>query len=429
MEQTFTLQQKLKQFMTKDLAGVAIGVNLWLPVQTGLNAVLLAVTPMVAQLLGAREEDKIAGVIIQALYLSLFISLLVIGLGVFIIKSVLARLNLEAAVELIAFRYLAALGLGIVPCFAYTVLRAFIDALGQTKMTMLITFLTLPLNVVLKYAFIFGKFGLPKLGGVGAGVATSLTYWLILLIAMTVTIKLEPFKKYKIFSAFFPISHAKQREIIKLGLPMGLATFAETAVFSVVTLLMSIFNTATIAAHQAAMNFEAFFFMAPLSISMTLTILVGFEVGAQRFSDARKYQQIGLSISISFAVFCGLSIFLLKEQVALVYSKDPAVITLIQQFLIYAVFFQFSDALATPSQGILRGYKDVMIPSVIAFTAHWLVGLPLGFFLANYTLLGPFGYWVGLITGVAGAALALFSRLIWLNSKYFAVNYSQKGTK
>jgi MATE family multidrug resistance protein len=165
------------------------------------------------------------------------------------------------------------------------------------------------------------------------------------------------------------------------------------------------------------MNFETFFFMVPLSISMALTILVGFEVGARRFSDARKYQQIGLGTSLAFSVISGLSIFLLKEQVALFYSKDPEVITLTQQFLIYAVFFQMSDAIAIPTQGILRGYKEVTVPSIMGFAAHWIVGLPLGFLLANYTNLGPFGYWIGLITGVTSAAIGLFSRLVWLQRK------------
>lgn len=457
MEQTFTLQQKLKQFAqillpilvtqillqamsffdttmsgqagTEDLAGVAIGANIWLPIQTGLHAVLLAVTPIVSQLAGAKKEDKISVMVLQALYLSLFISLLVIGVGALILRPSLAMMNLETAVEIIAYRYLAALGLGIVPYFAYTVLRAFMDALGQTKMTMLITFLTLPTNIFLNYGFIFGKFGLPQLGGVGAGIATSLTYWIILGITIVVVLRLAPFNKYKIFARLYPFSREKIWEIVKIGLPMGFATCAETAVFSVVTLLMSVFNTATIAAHQAAMNFETFFYMAPLSISMALTILVGFEVGAKRFSDAKKYQQIGLSASLSFAVLSGVSIFFLKEQVALFYSKDPEVITLAQQFLIYAIFFQLSDAFATPSQGILRGYKEVTIPSVMAFTAHWIIGLPLGFVLANYTEFGPFGYWIGLLTGVTGAAIALFSRLVWLNYIYRTTKHSHKTSR
>lgn len=445
MEQTYTLKQKLKQFIrillpilvtqvllqamsffdttmsgqagTEDLAGVAIGANIWLPVQTGLHAVLLAITPIVSQLVGAKKEDKIPAMVAQALYLSIFISLLTISLGALGLKPILATMSLERAVERIAFRYLAALSIGIVPYFAYTVLRAFIDALGKTNMTMLITFLTLPTNIFLNYAFIFGKFGFPRLGGVGAGIATSLTYWIILIITITVILKVAPFTRYKILSRFYPISRGKQWEIIKIGMPMGFATCAETAVFSVVTLLMSVFNTATIAAHQAAMNFETFFFMVPLSISMALTILVGFEVGARRFPDARKYQQIGLGTSLAFSVISGLSIFLLKEQVALFYSKDPEVITLTQQFLIYAVFFQMSDAIAIPTQGILRGYKEVTVPSIMGFAAHWIVGLPLGFLLANYTNLGPFGYWIGLITGVTSAAIGLFSRLVWLQRK------------
>jgi MATE family multidrug resistance protein len=445
MEQTYTIQQKLIQFMkillpilvtqivlqamsffdttmsghagTADLAGVAIGANIWLPLQTGLNGLLLAVTPIVAQLLGAKKEEEIPNTVMQALYLALIISILVVGLAAVTLKPLLSKMGLEGSVETIAFYYLAALGLGVFPYFAYTVLRSFIDSLGKTKVTMIITLISLPTNAFLNYAFIFGKFGFPRLGGVGSGVATSLTYWIILGITVLVMFKIAPFKNYKVLNKLCPVSKSKQLEIIKIGLPMGLAIGAETAVFSAVTILMSAFNTATIAAHQAAMNFETLLFMAPLSISMALTILIGFEVGAKRFEDAKKYQQIGLRTSLSFAVLCGISLLLVRKHVALAYSNDSQVIMLIQQFLIYAVFFQLSDAYATPTHGILRGYKDVTVPSLVSFTAHWVIGLPIGFILATRTDLGAFGYWIGFIAGISAAAIVLTGRLAWLNKK------------
>ena len=180
---------------------------------------------------------------------------------------------------------------------------------------------------------------------------------------------------------------------------------------------MSEFNTVTIAAHQVAINFSSLLYMIPLSISMALTIVVGFEVGAGRFKDAKQYSLLGVCIGVLMALVCATIIFVFQEPIAKMYSANAAVIELTTQFLIYAIFFQLSDAIAAPIQGALRGYKDVNTTFVMTLISYWVIGLPVGYVLAQYTSLGAFGYWIGLIVGLAAGAITLSGRLLIVQKK------------
>lgn len=445
MKQTFTLRQKLSTLLIvllpilvtqlasyamnffdtvmsgnvspEDLAGVAIGSSLWVPVSTGLTGILLAVTPTVAQLIGAEQKKLVPLSVMQALYLSAAISGVLILIGMFALDAILGLMQLEAAVHDVAKNYLIALAFGVFPLFMYTVLRCFIDALGHTRVTMFITLLSLPINVFLNYVLIFGKYGFPAMGGVGAGIATAITYWCICLIAAIVVYRNEPFTHFQVLKKFPSVSLAEWFVLLKIGVPIGLAIMLETGIFAAVTLLMSNFNTITIAAHQAAINFASFLYMVPLSISMGLTILIGFEVGARRIADARQYSYIGIAMAVFMSVLCAIALFIFNKQAAGLYSNDSAVIELTKQFLYFAIFFQLSDAIAAPIQGALRGYKDVNVTFIVALISFWGIGLPTGYLLANYTSLGAFGYWIGLISGLAMGAVCLLLRLLYVQRK------------
>ncbi|WP_145149061.1 MATE family efflux transporter [Paenibacillus xylanexedens] len=399
------------KFSPADLAGVAIGTSLWMPVQTGLSGILIGITPVVSHLLGSKRNDQIGYNVIQALYLGIAVSLVVIGAGALLLGPILNGMPLEPRVAQVAFYFLCALAFGIIPLFGYTVLRSFMDALGQTRTTMFITLVSLPVNIFLNYLLIFGRWGFPQLGGVGAGVATAFTYWLIFLISLFFVHRVEPFAKYGIFRQWTRVSLAKWKELLKIGVPIGFATFFETSIFAAVTLMMSRFDTTTIAAHQAALNFASTLYMLPVSICMALTILVGFEAGAGRLRDAKQYSLLGIGGAIGLSLLTAIVLIVFGEQIAGVYSNDREVIALTQHFLIYAIFFQISDAIATPTQGALRGYKDVNPALIITFVAYWIIGLPVGYFTATYTSLGAFGYWIGLIAGLAVGATALLWRL------------------
>ncbi|UNK17080.1 MATE family efflux transporter [Paenibacillus sp. N3/727] len=446
MNKTFTTRQKLKQFAvillpilitqlslsaitffdtnmsgkfsSADLAGVAIATSIWIPVQTGLSGILMGITPIVSQFMGARREDKVAYQVIQALWLAVILALVVLGIGYLAVPNILNAMTLEPAVRDIASRFLIAISTGIVPLFGYTVLRSFIDGLGQTRVSMVITLISLPVNVTLNALFIYGNWGFPRLGGVGAGIASAITYWVVFLVAAVVVHNMHPFSSFRMFRSIPKISIAAWKGHLKIGVPIGFSIFFETAVFAAVTLLMSDFDTVTIAAHQAAMNFATTLYMIPLSICMSLTILVGFEAGSGRMKDARQYAKLGIGLAIILSLLTAVILMLFGRQVAGLYSNEPGVVELIQQFLLYAIFFQISDAIATPTQGALRGYKDVNVAFMLAFLSYWVIGLPVGYVLANFTSLAAFGYWIGLITGLAVGATLLLIRLVKVQRKF-----------
>lgn len=399
------------------LAGVSIGSSLWVPVYTALTGILIGITPIVAQLIGAKKKKDVRTFVQQGFYIGIVLAIIVF-LGIFLlIDPILNLIPLEDSVRIVAKNYLLMLSIGLVPLFLYSVLRSFIDALGKTRVSMLITLISAPINIVLNYLLIYGKLGFPELGGVGAGLASAITYWLILLIAIIIVLRNNPFANLKIFHGWTKPSFVKIRTLMKIGVPIGISLFAETTIFSAVTILMSVYSTQVISAHQIAMNFTSLLYMVPLSIAMGATILVGHEIGAKRFSEAQTYSWLSVITAICFSLLSISILLLFREQIASVYTDDRYVIELTVQFFFFAAMFQLSDAVQAPVQGALRGYKDVTMTFIMAIISYWIIGLPTGYFLANYTTFERFGYWIGLIVGLSIGAITLTSRLIYLQKK------------
>ena len=180
------------RYHTVDVAGVSIGSSLWVPVYTGLCGILISLTPIVSQLSVLNKQSTVPYSVIQAVYLSIAIACFVLLIGAFALNPILHFMNLEPTVRQIAHDYLIALSYWDCSYFIYNALRAFIDALGQTRVTMAITIGALPINIGLNYLLIYGKLGFPELGGVGSGYATAITYWIIAIIAILVVINIHP---------------------------------------------------------------------------------------------------------------------------------------------------------------------------------------------------------------------------------------------
>ncbi|MBS4211319.1 MULTISPECIES: MATE family efflux transporter [Neobacillus] len=447
MNQTITLKDKIKQifvllipilitqlgmfsmvffntimsgkYHSTDLAGVAIGSSIWNPIFTGLSGILLAVSPIAAQYFGEKKSHEVAAVVKHGVYLSIILTLVIIVFGFFLLAPLLVTMNLPSGVQDTAFNYLVGLSYGILPLFIFNVLRSFIYALGKTRVVMVIMISSLPVNFLLNYVFIFGKWGFPEVGGAGAGYATSITYWVILAFTVLIVLKQEPFAAYQVFSNMKQFSWSKCREILQIGVPMGLSTFFETSMFAVVTILISKFNVTTVAAYQSALNIVSFLYMIPISISMAQTVLVGYEVGARRYKDAKVYSWLGIVLAVVTALVTGLFVVAFRYEVAGFYSNEVAVISLTANFLIFALFFQISDAIQATAQAALRGYKDVNLAFIMTLVAYWLICLPAGYLLAHYTGLGARGYWIGLTIGLLAAGIALSIRLIYIQKHKF----------
>ena len=234
---------------------------------------------------------------------------------------------------------------------------------------------------------------------------------------MWVVHKLPAFAPLRIFTDKFKFDMAQLRENLSLGVPMGMAIFMEASIFGVIAIFIAKFGTVIIAAHQAAMSFTSLLYMVPLSFSMSLTIVVGVEAGARRFSEALRYSLLGIACNITVAVLLTIFVLFDREFIAGLYTSEPVIIRQTIGFLFYAMFFQVMDATAAPIQGILRGYKDVKATFWAGLAAYWLICLPLGCYFDYYMHFGPSSYWLSLDIGLLCAVLFLGGRFLYLQRK------------
>ena len=398
------------QYDTLHLAGVSMATSLWIPFFDLLIGIVSALVPIIGHHLGQGKKEKIASDFYQFIYLSLGLSLILFALVFVGAPLVLAHLGLEPLVEEVAKNYLWYLALGIIPLLLFSTIRSLFDALGLTKLSMYLMLLLLPLNGSFNYALIYGAFGFPEMGGAGAGLGTSLAYWVLLLISLLVAVKHPKVRAYELWK-IRPLDKKGLIEGIRLGLPIGGTFFAEVIIFSVVGLVMAKFSSLIIASHQAAMNFSNLMYAFPMSISTSMSIIVSYEIGANRHDDVKKFCKLGRLTALGIAGFTFLFLYILRDRVAALYGSDTEFIRMTSVFLTYSLFFQLADTFAAPLQGILRGYKDTQVPFYLGLIAYWGVSLPLGLFLDYYTSLGPYGYWIGLIASLVTSGILFQWRL------------------
>lgn len=400
----------------EQLAGSSIGGSLMMPIIASSTGILMAATPIIAHLIGKNEKDGIATVIHSGLILSIIIELILLLAYFFFIDDILAILTLEPDVYYIAKYYMLALIIGLSGGLLTFPLRSLTDTVAGTAVSMKIYLLALPINAFLNYCFIYGNFGAPKLGGIGAGVATAITYYILLFIFIAIIINNPQFKNLALFNFKFSLKSIK--EYLGIGIPNGMGIFMEASLFGFIIIFISKFGTNYIAAHQAAMSFSSVLYMLPLSFSLALTIIIGIEVGAKRYLEAKKYAYLGLIVSF----LCVLSIvglvFYFRDYIALLYATDTTLLTYIAHFLIYTAAWQLFDAIACPIQGILRGYKDVKAAFYVSMLAYWGICLPLGMFLDYFMTQGTFAYWQSMVLGVATSAVLLFFRLRYIEKRF-----------
>ena len=398
------------QYDTLHLAGVSMATSLWIPFFDLLIGIVSALVPIIGHHLGQGKKEKIASDFYQFIYLFLGLSLILFALVFVGAPLVLAHLGLEPLVEGVAKNYLWYLALGIIPLLLFSTIRSLFDALGLTKLSMYLMLLLLPLNGSFNYALIYGAFGFPEMGGAGAGLGTSLAYWVLLLISLLVAVKHPKVRAYELWK-IRPLDKKGLIEGIRLGLPIGGTFFAEVVIFSVVGLVMAKFSSLIIASHQAAMNFSNLMYAFPMSISTSMSIIVSYEIGANRPDDVKKFCKLGRLTALGIAGFTFLFLYILRDRVAALYGSDTEFIRMTSVFLTYSLFFQLADTFAAPLQGILRGYKDTQVPFYLGLIAYWGVSLPLGLFLDYYTSLGPYGYWIGLIASLVTSGILFQWRL------------------
>ncbi|MBO8173386.1 MAG: MATE family efflux transporter [Bacillaceae bacterium] len=401
----------------RELAGVAIGTSVWIPILMVIMGIIMAVTPLVAHQYGARRNWEIAPVVHQAFYLAGLISIPVIIL----LNSAMLLLDfmkIEPEIRPITAGYLQALSFGILPFLGYNVLKSYSEGIGLTRPAMYTGVISLPVNIVLNYGLIFGHFGFPALGGVGAGWATAATFWVMFACMFLFTYRGKPYQPYGVYRRLHRFSPVTIWDITKLGVPIGATLFIEGSIFAIITLLMNAFGSDVVAAHQIAINFASFTFMVPLSLAMGLTVVVGQSVGAKKIDDAIRYARVGIGSAGLFMLFSAAIMLLFPQGIAALYTKDVQVQGLAVTFLMLAALFQLSDGVNVSTQGALRGLKDTTVSLIFNVIAFWVISLPFGYILAHtdwiMPALGARAYWISLFVGLTFSAVASVVRLVYL---------------
>lgn len=399
----------------QDLAAVALGNSIWVPVFLLMTGLLLATTPKVAQRYGSGQVSEIGPIVRQALWLALAAGL---GAATLLLNAepVLHLMKVDPLLVGPCMDYLRGIATGLPSVALYHVLRCCSDGMGRTRPSMVLGLCGLMLNIPLNYVFIYGHFGVPALGGVGCGWATAIVMW-VMLVGMAGWVRWAPaYRQAAVFSRFQWPQWAMLKRLLAIGLPIGIAVFAESSIFAVIALLIGSLGSTVVAGHQIALNVSSLVFMVPFSLGMAVTVRVGQALGRGQPREARYAAGVGIATALAYAVFSASLMLLGREHIAAVYTADPQVIQLAAMLLVYAALFQFSDAVQVTAAGALRGYQDTRVTMLLTLFAYWGIGLPVGYVLGLTDWLGaargPSGLWQGLIVGLTCAAIMLAIRVV-----------------
>lgn len=399
-----------------DLAGVSVGAGLFYPLLASIIGLLMAGTPLMAQLIGRKERESLPFIVRSGMVIGLLVWALFTAAYFFFIDDLLASLALEAAVEHIARYYLMTM-IGVVFFLALMIpLRCLTDTAGSTSISMKLFLMAPVINGIFNYLFIYGHGGMPALGGIGAGLATMMTYGFLLGLFLLVVMKSKDLGGRQIFASL-ALRSKDLREYLVVGVPSGLSIFMEMSLFSLIIVFLSRYGTDALAAYQIADNFASLVYMLPVSCSMALTILIATAVGAGDMTLARRYKKAGFVVAMAGAMMTASFTVLFRNSIGSVYTDDAAVALIAGQFLIYSAGWQLFDAISTPIQGILRGLKDTRISFILMVLAYWGGCFPMSLFLDSHTALGADSFWLGLDFGVGCSAFLMILRLLYVERK------------
>lgn len=399
-----------------DLAGVSVGAGLFYPLLASIIGLLMAGTPLMAQLIGRKERESLPFIVRSGMVIGLSVWALFTAAYFFFIDDLLASLALEAAVEHIARYYLMTM-IGVVFFLALMIpLRCLTDTAGSTSISMKLFLMAPVINGIFNYIFIYGHGGMPALGGIGAGLATMMTYGFLLGLFLLVVMKSKDLGGRQIFASL-ALRSKDLREYLVVGVPSGLSIFMEMSLFSLIIVFLSRYGTDALAAYQIADNFASLVYMLPVSCSMALTILIATAVGAGDMTLARRYKKAGFVVAMAGAMMTASFTVLFRNSIGSVYTDDAAVSLIAGQFLIYSAGWQLFDAISTPIQGILRGLKDTRISFILMVLAYWGGCFPMSLFLDSHTALGADSFWLGLDFGVGCSAFLMILRLLYVERR------------
>lgn len=398
------------------LAAASLGnslVFLILIVGIGSSAV---VTPLIAILLGAKRISECGVYFRQSLFVNIVISIVMIAV-IFIGINFLGYLNQPTEVIKYAVIYMGIVGLSALPLMIYQTYKQFIEGFSIMKPAMIIALLANIINAFTNWILIFGKFGFPALGLAGAAWATFASRVFMATAIMIYVLNNKKFKAFDVRFHFRGLNFKVIKKILQLGVPSGFQHFFEVGAFSIAVIMIGWIGANELAAHQIALNLASITFMIVLGISQASSIRVGYAMGERDVKSIRRAGFTAITLGASIMSLSGLTFVLLNRFLPSLYIDDQNVIEIASRLLIIAALFQLSDGTQAVGIGVLRGLTDIKGPTIITFTAYWIISLPVAYLLAFVLKLGVEGIWIGLLIGLTVAAVFLTIRFNYKSKK------------
>ncbi|WP_422861502.1 MATE family efflux transporter [Flagellimonas sp. W118] len=423
------------QLGTAELAAVSLGNSfVFIAMSLGIGF-STAITPLVAEADGAGSIANGKSALKHGLVLCTILGISLFGI-ILLCKPLMFHMEQPIEVVELAIPYLDLVAFSLVPLIIFQAFKQFSEGLSQTKYPMYATVLSNILNIVINYLLIFGSFGFPKLGIVGAAIGTLVSRFVMVAHIWYLLKGKEKFQPYITKFNFRLIEKKVMQKIISLGFPSALQMFFEVAIFTAAIWLSGVLGKNAQAANQIALNLSSMTFMVGMGLSVAAMVRVGNQKGLQNFKDLRRIAEsiffLTLLLEIVFA-----AIFLLgRHWLPTIYldvddivnqMDNTEVIIIAAKLLLVAAFFQISDGIQVVVLGALRGLQDVKIPTFITFIAYWLIGFPVSYYFGLFTDFKSTGIWMGLLLGLTASAVMLYIRFNYLTKKLIQSKQDSEG--
>ena len=413
------------QLGTAELAAVSLGNSfMFIAMSLGIGF-STAITPLIAEADAENNFYKGKSAFKHGLFLCTVLGLLLFLL-VFFAKPLMFYMKQPEEVVKLAIPYLDLVAASLIPLIIFQAFKQFSDGLSLTKYPMYATLVANLVNVGLNYVLIFGKFGFPELGIVGAAYGTLASRLVMVAFLWILLIKKKKSKAYVTKIKLFVLDNKMLKKITNLGLPSAMQMFFEVAIFTAAIWLSGLLGKNPQAANQIALNLSSMTFMVAMGLSVASMVRVGNQKGLKNFKELRRIAfsifLLGVILASIFALFfllCNkiLPTFYLDMNDAKNFADNSEVLSIASKLLIAASIFQISDSIQVVVLGALRGLQDVKIPTLITFVAYWLIGFPISFYLGKEETYASFGIWLGLLAGLTSAAILLYIRFNYLTKK------------
>jgi MATE family multidrug resistance protein len=401
---------------TNAIAATGVGAFLYYLMWLIGYGPVAAVSPVVAQILGAHPNDRArtrAGVR-MGLWMVALVSLPLMSVLIWA-RPILLFLGQDPKIVALAEPWVHTIAFALPFSLGFGVLRNFAAAIGRQHAVLAIAIGNVFVNIAGNYVLIYGHFGVPAFGIQGSAMASTLAYAFSFFGMLVLVLVAPSFRKYRVLHRFGRADWAKFKEIASLGALMGLSMIFEAMLFNAATLMMGTIGAASLAAHQIALNVGSVTFMVPLGIGLAATVRVGLAAGAKNARGVRLAGYTAIAFGAGFMLLCAVVIALIPESLVDIYVAtgnplNAEVVKLAVPFLYVAAVFQLFDAMQVTGQMSLRGLKDAQAPMWIAGLSYWLVGFTLSYSLAFWAGLLGLGVWIGLAAGLAAAGIGMVWR-------------------